>query len=313
MTYFFCLVALLFAAAPANSQPIAAVAPSERPPVVDGVVSADEWRDAVTFSGLQWGGNLDPRRGWVAVALDRTTLYVGFRTELPPDGKLRTACRRRGGQVISDDCVELWIAPPKDGRASGAREFGYFQVLVNAAGTIADTHWERGYGLAPAPWNVRLDVASRKHEGLWEAELAIPLRDLGIETLGMPSVWRLNAVRNWKDPWVQANLTPSSSFSNVGAMLELHIEPEAPTVQVQSLGALTSGRPEIVVRAVRSRWTGGLQLNADLRAGEQVVLEGNRDLLATGQAENTVTLTPTFEPAGKNVLTLSVKIGRAHV
>ena len=300
------LCAVVLTAAVVAAAPVASLSPARRAPVIDGAIGEEEWSEAAAFAGLQKGGSLDPRAGKVWIAIDPRALYVAVRSELPPDGELVTNVKRRGGHVIRDDCIEIWVVPPVGGRPDGTRSKGYFQLLINSDGVIFDKHWEPGYGLAATAWNVELEFAGRRHEGMWDAEFAIPLSEMGVAELVTPAVWRMNVVRNWKSPWVQANLTASGSFSDVAAMLELHLDRDAPAIQVRSLGELQKGDAAVVVSARPPGARSPLQLRVRLQAGDETVLDTTRPLPATERPGDAVALTAAFAPSMKNVLDITV-------
>ena len=300
------LCAVGFIAGVGVGAPVASLAPARRAPLIDGVIGEDEWCEATAFAGLQKGGNLEPRHGQVWIAMDEQAVYVAVRSELPPDGELITNVKRRGGHVIHDDCIEIWVVPPAEGRPDGTRSKGYFQLLVNSNGVLFDKHWEPGYGLAATAWNVKLEFAGRMHEGMWDAELAIPLGEMGVTELVTPAVWRMNVVRNWKSPWVQANLTASGSFSDVAGMLEIHLDRGAPTIQVRSLGDLQGGRAAVVVSARSPATRRPLVLSGKLQAGDETVLDTPQPLPAPERPGDGTLLAATFTPALKNVLDITV-------
>jgi len=306
--------ALVFLAGMAAARPVASLAPLAKPPQIDGVIAPGEWSLAAGFCGLQWHAQLDARRAWVHVGFDRAALYIACRSELPPDGKLRTTVKRRHGRVVGDDSVELWIVPPAAaGRPDGPRGQGYFQLIINEAGAVFDRHYEPGYGLAPRAWNVKLAWASRRTEqGYWEIELAIPMSELGIEELVLPAEWQFNAVRNWKGPHAQANITPSVSFTDKKTMAQLTFAKDSPVVQVRSLGDLRAGKANITLALANpATQPAQLTVTTTLKQADRLALDESRDLAVPPGGEEAVAFAAEFEPAAANSLALTV-VDRAN-
>ena len=297
------LLCLAVRAEQSASMPAMKVAPK-----VDGIVDSKEWRGAAGFCGLQRGGSLEARHAWVLVGYDSKNIYLAFRSELPPDRKLVTKVKRRGGHVVGDDSLEVWIVPPKAGRPDGPRGQGYFQLIVNSAGTIFDRHYEPGYGQAPQAWNVHMQSANRMtDDGFWEAEIAIPLSDFGIEKLLLPSEWRFLAVRNFKNPWVQANLTGSSVFSNVKAMMPLRFAGNAPAVQVQSMGNLLAGKPDLAIGIQNpGNKKAELSLHLKVQKGKETVIEREEQIDLAPDSFREFKVAGEFVPEEKNLFSLSV-------
>lgn len=284
------------------------VAPMKSPPVIDGKIGSEEWQGGVSFAGL--GDPLEPREGSVWFGYDQNNLYFAFRTEMPPNGKLETNIKKRNGDVVSDDSVELWIVPPKEGRKTDGspRSLGYFQLILNSAGVIYDRQHEPGYGLAPLAWNVKLETASKvSAEGYWEIEIAIPFREFGMEKLVFPSEWRMRLVRNWQNGGNQSSIPQSSSFSDVKGMMPVIFDKESAVIQVRSARMFSEGSPEIKVgvfnptdKAVKT------EVEVVLKSGDNPVLDEKQTLsIAPGQ-EEVYESAPVFTPKDKNSLSVTV-------
>lgn len=127
---------------------------------------------------------------------DDATVYVGFSCWLPGDGQPFAQQREHDDTVLQDDSVEVFLAPPQLGG-------GYVHLMVNALGSVRDqlgtavkddagvTRLERD-----PTWNADgLQVAAASREGRWDVEIAIPLSDLGAESVG-PG-WRANLTRQY--------------------------------------------------------------------------------------------------------------------
>lgn len=205
--------------------------PMKTAPSIDGIIDADEWKEAVKISGCGWKEIQDPREFSLWMGYDESNLYFAVRSELPPGGKLLTKARL-GLDVGNDDSVEFVILPP-DERKQGPLQFGFFQMIVNSEGFVWGQHNEPGWGLSSGDWKPGI---TQKHalteNGFWEFEISIPLKDMGIEKMKLPSRWKFLVARNFKFPNVQASITPSSNFIDKSQMAVLSCDKNVPVVQI---------------------------------------------------------------------------------
>ena len=300
------LVLLVATGAGAAPGTTARIPPAVKPPAVDGRIQPGEWGQAAVFCGL--GNPLDARACWTYLAADRRNLYVAVRSEMPPTGRLVATKKRRGDAVVSDDGVELWIAPPDKGRLSNSPlGKGYFQVIVNSLGTLFDRHWDPGYGLPPRAWNVKAVTATGFHDGCWEMEMALPLAQFGLDGLVEGEAWGVNLARNWKQPWVQAALPAIGDFSDRNAYVPVVFDSAAPAVQMRALGGLQEGKPQIEVAVGNpSGKPAQVVVSARVLAGDTVLLRREQTLAVPAGGEKSVTFTDAFAPPERGTLELTV-------
>lgn len=146
--------------------------PKIKPPLIDGNISADEWKDTTSFKGF-----ILPYRYWskedkfpqadteVFVGYDERNLYLGFKCKEPYPEKLKKRNTEHDSAVYTDDCVEVFLQPPgKD----------YYHIAINSIGTIYDAKRMN------KNWNGNYKVASGFKEDYWELEIAISFESLGI-------------------------------------------------------------------------------------------------------------------------------------
>lgn len=205
--------------------------PMKSSPIIDGVINEKEWKEAVKISGGGWKGVQDARQFSLWMGYDEANLYFAVRSELPPGGKLLTKASE-GKDVANDDSVEIIVQPPED-RNPGPFQFGFFQMILNSEGVVWGIHHEPGWGLSNLEWKPNV---AQKHsltpDGFWDFELAIPLSDMGVDKMKLPSDWKFLVARNFKFPNVQAAITPSDNFIDKSKMAVLQCEKEVPVVQV---------------------------------------------------------------------------------
>ena len=104
-----------------------------RPPVIDGVVNAEEWAEAYPVerfwspSRQQWGAF--PTRAYIGY--DSEAIYVAFICEDPEPSQIRARETKRGGYLENDDTVMALIEPQ-------ARGLEPYTFTVNARGVQSD-------------------------------------------------------------------------------------------------------------------------------------------------------------------------------
>ncbi|GIV09773.1 MAG: hypothetical protein KatS3mg019_1864 [Fimbriimonadales bacterium] len=142
-----------------------------RPPVIDGVVNADEWAEAYAIerfwspSRQQWGAF--PTRAYIGY--DSEAIYVAFICEDPNPSQIQARETKRGGYLENDDTVMALIEPQ-------ARGLEPYTFTVNARGVQADDF--------PAGttenirWRGDWQAATQMLENGWSAEMRIPFRIL---------------------------------------------------------------------------------------------------------------------------------------
>ena len=165
-------------------------APAAAPLAVDGKLDEAMYGQPPTFADFSFfGASADKPRlpdgktlGWAA--FDADNLYFGFRCFETALNKLRTVCAKADdGAVWEDDEVEIFLDPT----LSGA---DYYQLMVNAAGTLCDFRLRATYNLpggilnaifsADVAWNSGAKVAVGREANAWTMEIAIPWKAFGM-------------------------------------------------------------------------------------------------------------------------------------
>ena len=140
-------------------------------PVIDGVVSEDEWREAFVIERF-WSPS---RQSWgtpntrAYIGYTREAIYVAFVCEDPNPQAILAQETKRGGNLENDDTVAVLIDPQ-------ARNLEPYTFTVNArgtqtedipAGTTENIRW-RG------DWQASAQIT----EFGWQAEMRIPFQSL---------------------------------------------------------------------------------------------------------------------------------------
>jgi len=232
-------LAVLAALVPATAQqdtplpPMTVRAPlMQQLPTIDGAIDEDEWRDALRGLGMVgYETRLAGARKvtwWIGT--DGATIFAAVRSELPPVGELLARIEPGGRDpfgVHMDDSIELWLAP---NWADDARTPA-FQFLGNPLGAYSDSQTDPAAGVGGEPWDGNWQFANSYHDGWWDAEIALPVADLGVE--GALQSFRFRLTRNWKQPFEYSSTeTAPGGFAQVPSMSQFEIDPGAPRVQI---------------------------------------------------------------------------------
>ncbi len=181
-----------------TSGPRAVVARTAAPPMLDGRGDDTCWQNTVAcsdFLGMRAVAAAEARTD-VRLCYDERNLYLLFTCQEPI---LKVAGQRLGdfvakvtdrdGEVYADDSVVFLLDPVRAGKQ-------VFDFTVNALGTVADARcpgpdlWET----RDVTWNSGAQAKGNIGEGVWTAEMAIPLADLG----GAPKpgdIWQVSLGR----------------------------------------------------------------------------------------------------------------------
>lgn len=295
----------------ASLRPVEAVevsiSPMAEPPAIDGEIRTDEWKAASGFYGF--GSPLEARRGKAWFGYDSGNLYFAFKTEMPPDNKLVANVRRQGGSVVSDDSLEIWLVPPDAGRdVDGPKGKGYFQLIINSIGTVFGRHHEPGFGLPSTSWKPEINWASGIRGDYWVMEFAIPMEDLGMDELVLPSEWKILLARNWKNPWNQAAIPHSQSFSDTSSMARIYFNDGVPAVGIDIEGGLEESGSKLLMSLFNPS-DAEIDAEAEIKitSGGDVALEDVRKTTISPGGTELVTFPLDFDMQESNVLSVSVK------
>ena len=184
---------------------------SDKVPVIDGTIEAEEWKYAMTLSGA--GNPVDARKTQLFVTWDEENVYLAIRSETPPRGKLVKAKNTRN--IVLDDSVEFWFDPPKTARELESAKFGEFQLIASHTGEIYVQHHNPGYGLPARKWVVEgIRVQNGIRGDVWDCEIAIPAKAFGFTRLSEMD-WRILPVRNFRTfPGGQLTFVSAGSFTD---------------------------------------------------------------------------------------------------
>ncbi|MBR4673133.1 MAG: hypothetical protein IKP00_01595 [Victivallales bacterium] len=150
--------------------------PAIKAPVLDGVISEDEWNGSAT-------GVFRENRGWNLpqqpttwfAACDKENLYFAFKcmeSDIAGIRKSFAHIEERDSAIYTDDCIELFIDP------FGNDKGGLFHFAVNTNGIIYDDY------NGDIAFQSGIKVACKVEKDSWTMEILLPFADLGIVPKG---------------------------------------------------------------------------------------------------------------------------------
>lgn len=167
--------------------PFAIVKYTENPPVVDGVLDEDCWKQAMEFGDFVKGDDnaqpADPQTSF-KVVYDQECIYFGIRAREPDLAGVVIKPVKRDVWPTGDS-IEIFLDPLGD-------QHTYYQLVSNLAGDQYD-----GYQKDKL-WDGDWETAVRFGKDSWAMEIAVPFTTLNVSVPGSGDAWGGNVCRNGK-------------------------------------------------------------------------------------------------------------------
>jgi len=192
----------------------------ETPPVIDGQLNDEIWRNAAVFGDFlqtQPGDNVEPTHPTeVMIGYDAKNIYFAFRVKQDRD-KVRATVARRD-QIFNDDYIGIYLDTFNDQRQA-------YTVFFNPLGIQADGVFTEGRG---EDYSVDLLMESKGvlTEDGYTIEAAIPFKSLRYEA-GKNKNWGIHILRRVKynnnelDSWMKNNRSISGLLNQAGQITGL--------------------------------------------------------------------------------------------
>jgi len=182
-----CLLLLALAVLSLEAQPVS-VPRVVAPPAVDGDDNDAAWARAPSLKlAYRMGGGAVQAATAARVCFDEKAIYILFVCSEPTPERIVRSVRQRDGQVWTDDCVEVFLAP-------GPEEPGcYYHVVVNSLGVVRDEYWSDGKD--DPGWNSAAQAKARIGSSRWIVEMALPFRSFARAPIWQ-DIWRANLNRS---------------------------------------------------------------------------------------------------------------------
>ena len=191
-----CAVALCGAAAAATllaSSATVDVPRNEIAILVDGVLDESAWQTALRmpldFEVRPAENEQAPVQTDVLLTHDNSHLYVAFVARDPEPERIRARFRDRDN-VWNDDFVGIVLDTFNDERRA-------FELMVNPLGVQTDAVNDEVGGRYDTSWDAIWQSAAKITATGWQAELAIPFRQLRFEPTEAAQVWGFDAIRSY--------------------------------------------------------------------------------------------------------------------
>jgi Domain of unknown function (DUF5916)/Carbohydrate family 9 binding domain-like len=204
---------------PEKAQPIR-VPKFDKPPVLDGKLNEDEWKQAIVlkdFYQIQPGDNLAPSKPTeVLLGYDAKNLYIAFRAFDEPD-KVRSTVAKRDN-IFSDDYVGFFLDTFNDQRKA-------FEIFFNPLGVQGDGVITEGRG-EDFSVDLLLDSKGQINEQGYVVEISIPFKSLRYEA-GKGKLWgahffrRIKRFNNELDSWMPFSRSIGNDLSQAGHLTGL--------------------------------------------------------------------------------------------
>jgi hypothetical protein len=214
----------------------------EKPPVIDGKLDDEVWKQAVVlkdFYQINPGDNIAPSKPTeVMIGYDSKSLYFAFRCYDEPD-KIRATVARRDG-VFGEDNVRVFLDTFNDQRK--AYVLGFNPLGVQQDGVLTE-----GSGI-----DYSVDIVMESKGQLvpdgWMVEAAIPFKSLRYEA-GKDKLWGIHVWRNIDrfndemDSWVPISRDISGTMNQAAHLTGLEgISTERTLELIPSLTLSETGR-----------------------------------------------------------------------
>ena len=307
--------------APPNEGAVQALAEGMEGPVVDGLVTDEQWTSVEPFTDFiqQEPDNGAPatERTEVRLLLSETTLYVGIVAFDSEPERVLVSESRRDGDLNESDSVQIVLDTFND--SQNAFLFGTNPEGIEYDGQIAGEGAIGGYNPRPgrrgsqrggitgfnANWDGDWTVRSQRSERGWETEFAIPLRTLRYEA-GRDQTWGMNVMRNIRRKNEQAFLAPIPRGYNIYRVsLARKVSglnlPSRRDIKVTPFALGEASRNPLAVRS-ENREMEGLDIGLDVKWGVTpnltVDLTANTDFAQVEADDQQINLTrfPLFFP-----------------
>lgn len=142
----------------------------EKSPVIDGVIHAAEWKDALVLEDFV---SIKPHEEHTAtksyVVTDGSYLYIAFQCSEPNQKGMvtQTIADEQDGAVWNDDSVEVFLDPGNTGKV-------YYHLIINSEGTLYDAQVINQRANSAA-WSSEAVIRTGRTSEGWEVEIALPL------------------------------------------------------------------------------------------------------------------------------------------
>lgn len=170
-----------------NASRVANCFPVASRPKIDGYPDDSVWHDPVTIFFANDGSKATTDPTSVYFAYDSAFLYIAAKCVEKNADSITANVKKHDGAIYTEDCIGLFLQPDRDRPTA-------YQIYFNPLGYAFDqklTMNEGGFMDADREWDGTYDAVGRRGEGFWTLEVAIPLKQFGVQAVP-GSKWGIN-------------------------------------------------------------------------------------------------------------------------
>ncbi len=162
-------------------------------PRIDAEFNDKAWQTAERYDFFNTSGPVAPRypTSFQAV-IKNNILYIALKAVDPHSANQRLNAVKHDDAAYADDSVELFLVPdPKQPKK-------YYQAVINLNDVIFDIRIDKTRKISDVKWSSGIRSATKKMQGKWQMELAVPLKNFGIKQFKPGQKFGFNICRNKK-------------------------------------------------------------------------------------------------------------------
>jgi hypothetical protein len=191
----------------------------DRPPVTNGAIEEDEYKDFALITGFihnrgTGAGSFEGSGIKGYVGYDDKNLYLALKT--PYKGVLKARRWEKHDMALEgEESYEIFLCPPWTGTPD------YVQLMGNPYGNRSDL---RGMN---REWTGRWFWEARMLDGEWMGEAKVPFDGISVQPPGLFSIWSMNIFNSH----ASAAWSPSVRYHDTGAFGVLRFDRNAPVIR----------------------------------------------------------------------------------
>ncbi|MCM8769346.1 MAG: hypothetical protein NC911_06725, partial [Candidatus Omnitrophica bacterium] len=279
----------------ASYPPLVRVPPIDKPPVIDGRISPNEWDRAFMGTGIApyKAGGLDPILVQYWFAYDEKNIYLAGRMQTHPEESFDKPARRLAGGGPTSH-FEILIDPHPC-----HPDHNWVQAMMYPFGKYKNVGYSQRIG-GYIPYEVEWNYQDAYADGFWSIEMSAPVSAFHHGRITEGEAWGvLYAGSIQAAPGVYFfSGQLGDIFRERSRYLKMIFDRQAPIVQVRSMGQVLTGKvtPQVLVNNITNQV---LSLQAEFSL---------RDKLLDWKAERVKEIRKlTLEPTKEGLFTCEIK------
>jgi hypothetical protein len=259
--------------------PVLRIPKLSKAPVIDGKIDPKEWQGATAVTAFP---NLNGEMSlpqflqpvWY-LAYDDQNLYLAFHYPVYPKGSLRAACKTKamaeGSQAILwDDHTEIEICDTARERAVSGY---FFKFMTNPWDVVSDQKVRWSIGQQGYEYDTGTVVKSTFTDDYWDQEIAIPIKDLGVNQIKDGDKWFMQIVSAQDSGGNYWTWTPATWLA-FHKFPEVIFDSKAAAVQFTGVGDWMNGNPDFTFQMFNPQ-----QKDIDVNVGVKIIGSDGKVLL----------------------------------